>query len=141
MEKEAIDQESKIKAALRWLLAIAMIGVGVEHFRNPAFFVNIMPDYLPWHLELVYISGVFEILGGVGLLVPMTKRAAAWGLIALYICVFPANINHAVNNVPMLDGRELHPALLWGRLPLQAVLILWAWWYARAPKSLDNENQ
>ncbi|MDF1662234.1 MAG: DoxX family protein [Planctomycetota bacterium] len=136
-----MEKESTIKLVLRWVLAIAMIAVGIEHFRNPAFFENIMPDYLPWHLELVYISGVFEILGGVGLLVPMTKKAAAWGLVALYICVFPANINHAVNNVPMLDGRELHPALLWGRLPLQAVIILWAWWYTRSPQVVDNEDQ
>lgn len=136
-----MEKESTIKLVLRWVLAIAMIAVGIEHFRKPEFFVNIMPDYLPWHYELVYISGVFEILGGVGLLVPMTKKAAAWGLVALYISVFPANINHAVNNVPMLDGTELHPALLWGRLPLQVVLILWAWWFTRSPKVVDNEDQ
>ena len=135
-----MEKESTPKLVLRWILAIAMIGVGALHFINPGFFKNIMPDYIPWHDELVFISGVFEILGGSGLLVPLTKKAAAWGLIALYICVFPANINHAVNQVPNLDGSTMHPAILWGRLPIQAVLILWAWWYTRSPQETSSKE-
>lgn len=107
-----------------------MVAVGLAHFFKSGFFVQIMPPYLPWHLELVYISGVFEIAGGLGLLIPRTRVAAAWGLVALYIAVFPANIHMAVHNVA-IDGQELHPALVWGRLPFQLLFIAWAWWLTR----------
>jgi uncharacterized membrane protein len=72
------------------------------------------------------VSGVAEIAGGLGLLVPRTRRAAAWGLIALFIAVFPANVNMAVNELPL--GTKTVPAwTLWARLPLQLVLIAWAY--------------
>jgi uncharacterized membrane protein len=117
------------KTALRVLLAAGMVYTGIAHFRNPEPFVSIVPDWLPAHRELVAVSGFFEILGGVGLVIPPVSRAAAWGLIALYIAVFPANVNMAVQDIPM-DGRHFG-WLLWLRLPLQAVLIAWAWWYTR----------
>lgn len=124
------------KERLRVMLAICIIVVGITHFAMPDPFVKIVPDYFPYHLALVYISGFFEILGGIGLLVPPVSQAAAWGLLILFIAVFPANINMAVNaidlpNIPDSD------ALRWGRLPFQAVLIAWAWWYTR-PDSLDE---
>jgi uncharacterized membrane protein len=114
----------------RCLLAVFMVTAGTLHFATPAPFVKIVPDYLPAHLELVYISGFFEILGGIGLLVPFVSQAAAWGLIALFIAVFPANINMALNNI-QLDGLSLEPWMLWARLPFQGVLIVWAWWLTR----------
>ena len=107
-----------------------MIYAGMAHFRNPEPFSNIVPDWLPAHRGLVYVSGFFEILGGAGLLVPRTRRAAAWGLVALYIAVFPANVNMALHDLP-IKGRHFPPLLLWLRLPLQAVLIAWAYWYTR----------
>lgn len=119
-----------IKLILRVLLAIFMIVAGTLHWVTPDPFVNIVPSYLPYPLVLVYISGVFEILGGIGLLVPPTSKAAAWGLIALFIAVFPANINMAFNQIQM-DGIPDSDLLRWGRLPFQAVLIAWAWWYTR----------
>jgi len=121
-----------LKEILRVLLALFMITAGVLHFVTPAPFVKIVPPQLPYPLELVYISGFFEILGGIGLLIPLVSVAAAWGLIALFIAVFPANINMAVNNIK-LEGIPHSPALYWARLPLQAVLIAWAWWYTRKP--------
>lgn len=76
-------------------------------------------------------SGVAEMLGGLGLILPVTRRAAAWGLIALLVAVFPANLNMAVNHLPL--GTSSVPAwALWARLPLQLVLIAWAWWFTRA---------
>lgn len=77
---------------------------------------------------LVFVSGVFEILGGIGLLYPFSRSFSAWGLIALFIAVFPANVNMAVNRIGF--GRK-PPAtwLLWARLPLQGVLIGWAYAY------------
>ena len=119
-----------IKSVLRVLLAIFMITAGTLHWVTPDPFVQIVPSFLPYPLALVYISGVFEILGGVGLLVPPVSQAAAWGLIALFIAVFPANINMAVNRIQM-DGILDSDLLRWGRLPLQAVLIAWAWWYTK----------
>jgi uncharacterized membrane protein len=115
-----------LRSLARWTLAAAMAGIGVLHFVAPAPFVAIVPRSLPAPQALVYISGACEVLGGIGLLVPYLRRAAGWGLITLYIAVFPANINMAVNNMPIMD--EYYPRLLWARLPLQAVFIAWAWW-------------
>ncbi|MBD2035212.1 DoxX family protein [Leptolyngbya sp. FACHB-321] len=122
-----------LKEILRVVLAFFIITAGVLHFVTPAPFVKIVPPQLPYPLELVYISGFFEILGGIGLLIPLVSVAAAWGLIALFIAVFPANINMAVNNIK-LEGIPHSPVLYWARLPLQAVLITWAWWYTRKPR-------
>jgi len=115
-----------MKTALRYFLSITMIATGILHFAAPANFVAIVPDWLPAHRALVAISGFFEVLGGVGLLVGRVRRAAAWGLVALFIAVFPANVNMAVNKI-FLDS----PWILWGRLPFQIVLIAWAWWFTR----------
>ena len=115
---------------LKWVLGLAMIGVGVLHFVSPKGFDRIIPDWLPAHRALTYISGFFEILGGVGLLIPFSQRLAAWGLIALYVAVFPANINMMVNDIPL--GRNKLPRWAhWVRLPMQGVLIFWAWLYTR----------
>ncbi|MGB3135527.1 MAG: DoxX family protein [Nodosilinea sp.] len=101
---------------------------GVNHFLNPDFYLSIMPPYIPWHAFLVALSGLFEILLGLLLLVPKYSQLAAWGLILLLIAVFPANIYMATH-------AELFPAvsptLLWIRLPLQGVLIAWAYWHTR----------
>ena len=101
---------------------------GVNHFARPELFLQIMPPYLPLQRELVYLSGVAEIVLGVLLLIPRTSRLAAWGLIALLVAVFPANIFMAMN--PELYP-EVYPFVLWLRLPLQGVLIAWAWAYTR----------
>ena len=119
-----------LKVVLRWVLALLMIGGGINHFLAPAPYVAMMPSALPWHLELVYVSGVFEILGGLGLLIPRTRRLAAWGLIALLFAILPANLNMAINHLP-LAGKPIPQWALWARLPLQAVLIAWAWWFTR----------
>ena len=119
-----------IKIALRWLLTLFMVLGGVTHFLNPDAYVAMMPDALPAHLALVYISGVAEIAGGLGLILPQTRRLAAWGIVLLLLAVFPANINMAINDIP-LDGRDLPTWALWGRLPLQALFIAWAYWYTR----------
>jgi len=121
----------RARVPLRILLAVAMMGVGVMHFVTPDPFVRIVPAYLPAPLALVYASGVFEILGGAGLLVKRARRAASFGLIALYVAVFPANVNMAVNDVSMNGMTHVPPALLWGRLPLQALFIAWAWWVGK----------
>lgn len=115
-----------MKTALRYLLSAIVIATGITHFVKPEPFMKIVPDWLPAHRMLVLVSGFFEILGGVGLQIPRVRKPAAWGLAALFLAVFPANINMAVNRI-LVDN----PVILWGRLPFQAVLIAWAWWYTR----------
>ena len=121
----------RLRSALRGALALAMVGVGVLHFVAPAPFVRIVPASLPAPLTLVWVSGVFEILGGVGLLVPRACRAASLGLVALYLAVLPANVNQALNHLTFDGVTPIDPLLLWLRLPLQGLLIAWALWVGR----------
>ncbi len=112
----------------RTVMAVFYIAAGAGHFLVTRAYVRIMPDYLPAHRELVLLSGAAEIAGGVGLLIPQTRRAAAWGIILLLIAVFPANlwmVQHADRypNIPIWA--------LWLRLPLQLPLLWWAWQYTR----------
>ena len=119
------------KSVVRVLYGAAFIFAGVSHFTNRDFFASIVPQYLPWPALLVYISGVAEILLGGLLMVPMTSRQAAWGLIVLLIAVFPANIHMAMN--PQLFPDISLTALL-VRLPLQLVFIAIAYWFTRRSK-------
>ena len=122
----------KIKVVSKVVLAGFLVFAGSMHFASPEFFLKIMPPYLPFPMGLVLISGAFEILLGCSLLIPRLSRFAAWGIIALMLAVFPANIY-------LFQHQEILPApplvhLL--RLPMQAVFILWAYWHT-AP---DNEK-
>ncbi|WP_110515985.1 DoxX family protein [Herpetosiphon llansteffanensis] len=118
-----------MKRLVRGLLASFMLGVGVLHFTNPKPFVEIVPPSLPRPRSLVYLSGVFEILGGLGLLLPGVRRKAGLGLMALYLAVFPANIQMLRQNAPLFGKQR--PFLLWLRLPFQPLLIWLAWWVSR----------
>ncbi len=122
-----------LRVGLRWLLAVAMIGAGIGHFAMTDRFAMIVPPWLPWPRALVYVSGVAELAGGVGLLIPKLRRAAAWGLVLLYLAVFPANIHMAVHKIEPWGG-HLSDFAQWARLPFQAVLIYWAWSYTRRHK-------
>ena len=118
-----------IAAPQRMTLSVALIGLifvvaGVLHFIRPRSYIAIMPPWLPAAAALVLVSGVFEILGGIGVLVPATRVAAGWGLIVLLLAVFPANIQM------LLNARAAHAsatamAVLVARLPLQALLVYW----------------
>jgi uncharacterized membrane protein len=112
------------------LAAIFYVVAGTLHFLRPEFYLKIMPPYIPWHAAMVEISGFFEILGGVGLLIPRTRRAAAWGLVLLLIAVFPANLYMATNPIET-GATSIAPALRWGRLPLQALFVWWVLWCSR----------
>ncbi|MEO8074137.1 MAG: DoxX family membrane protein [Acidobacteriota bacterium] len=117
-----------IKTILRWLLAIGFILAGINHFFNSDFYLKMMPPVLPLHLFLIYLSGVFEIALGTLLLIPKYTRFAAWGLTALLIAVFPANIYMAMNTELF---SEFSPTALYLRLPIQFVLIAWAFWFTK----------
>ena len=118
------------KRILLVLAAIFYVSAGILHFTNTGFYLKIVPPYLPWRLAMVQISGVCEVLGGIGLLIPATRRAAAWGLVALLIAVFPANLFMAMS--PADAGALALPAAgRWGRLPLQVVFIVWVLWCSK----------
>ena len=121
------------RAISRWLLAAFFIAAGANHFRDPAFYLPAMPSWLPWHQQLLDLSGVAEIVGGIGVLPPRTRRAAGWALIALLIAVFPVNLNMALHDVQPAE-RHIDEWLLWARLPIQAVLIAWVWWTVAEPR-------
>ena len=110
------------------LISILFVLAGLNHFISPALYVWIMPDYLPAHQQLVYVSGFLEVLGGIGVLIPALRRAAGWGLIALLIAVFPANI-HMLLHVEQFP--DIPYWLLIARLPLQFVLIAWIYFAVR----------
>jgi len=125
-----VDLLKHLSTAQRIGLVVAAICyalAGTLHFVKTDAYLRIMPPYIPWHVFMVRASGICEILGGVGLLVPQTRRPAAWGLVALLVAVFPANIYMATN--PLEAGAEsIAPLLRWGRLALQPLLIWWVLW-------------
>lgn len=114
----------------RIVLAVLFMLAGAMHFVIPQAYLRIMPPWLPSPLTLIAISGVAEMLGGVGLLIPFSRRLAAWGLVALLIAVLPANIYTATAHLP-LPGVAGQSWLQWARIPLQLPLIYWAWLYTR----------
>lgn len=124
--------EPRSKLVVRVLVAIAMTAIGIAHFTSAEGFVAIVPKALPAPLLLVQVSGACEVLGGVGLLVRPVQVAAAWGLVALYVAVFPANVNMAVNHIHQLGGTTVPEWALWLRLPFQGVFIGIAYWLSRS---------
>ncbi len=132
-----------MKQYLSWrAVGIAIVFVwfmfgGVSHFTDPDFFVAIMPPYVPYHLPIVYISGVFEIAGAIGILLPQTRRLAGLGLFVLTICVTPANIY-------MWQNPELYPdvpeAFLSIRLVVQCILLAVIWFSTRSKQGPVAES-
>lgn len=117
---------SMLRSILLWLMAVLFVVAGLNHFRDPGFYLVMMPPQLPLPLELIYLSGVLEVLGGLLVLAPPLRRPVGWGLIALLLAVFPANIYAAVAQVQP-PGGHVAPLLLWLRLPFQAVFIAWVY--------------
>ena len=106
------------------LLGGFFLFAGLMHFLKPRPYVAIVPGPLPRKREIVYASGVAELAGAAGVMVPRTRRAAGWWLIATLVAIFPANVNMAVNAERY---RAVPAPLLWARLPLQGALIAWVW--------------
>ncbi len=115
-----------------WLLALLLVSAGTTHFLRPTVFVPIVPPAVPWPLAAVYLSGAAELGLGLALLVPRLSRGAALGVCVFLVAVFPANVYHWLSGMA-LGGT---PAPAWYhpvRLPLQGLLIVWAYWLSRAP--------
>ena len=120
-----IQQLSLVVATIFYVFA------GTLHFIKPEIYLRIVPPYIPWHLAMVRLSGALEILGGFGLLIPRTRQAATWGLTALLVAVFPANIYMATN--PFEAGADsISPLVRWGRLAVQPLLVFWLLWCTRS---------
>jgi uncharacterized membrane protein len=124
---------SRTKSGLLWLMSAFYVLAGFNHLLNPAFYLRIIPPGLPDPAWLNLLSGLAEIVLGVVVLEPRVRVLAAWGLIALLIAVFPANVYVAVNNLGLPEGApgSGNALMNWGRLPLQGILVLWAWWYTQ----------
>lgn len=124
---------ARAKQPLRYVMGGLYVLAGAMHFVLPGVYAQIIPPVLPYPLALVYLSGLAEIVLGVGVVMPHTQRLAAWGLILLLIAVFPANVYMATHDVVITGGPNWvntpSDAATWARLPFQAVFILWAWWY------------
>ena len=117
-----------IKILSVFVMGIFYVIVGIKHFQDPGWFVQIIPPILPYKYALVYISGLFEVLLGVLLMIPKFQSTAAKGLIILLICVYPANIHLAQTNGAALG---ISPLIAWGRLPFQFVFIGLAYWHTK----------
>ncbi len=128
MRPPAFLPQSWPKAILLLLLAAFFVFAGVSHFTRAAFFVAIVPPYLPSPLLMVQLSGVAEIAGGVGVLIPRLRVPAGWGLLALLVAVYPANIHMALHPEQFPDVSR---AFLYGRLPFQLLFAAWVWWATR----------
>ena len=111
-----------------YLMSVFYIFGGIKHFTNVGWYMKIMPPYISYQKELVYLSGAFEIILGIMLLFEQTRFLSGWGLILLLIAVFPANIYLAQTNGTAMN---ISPALAWGRLPFQAVFIAIAYWHSK----------
>ena len=111
-----------------YLMSIFYVQIGIKHFTKVDWFMQIMPPYLPWHKELVYLSGFFELLFGFLLINPQTRFLAGWGLIFVMITVFPANLYLAVSDGEVMG---ISKELAWGRLPFQYVFIGLAYWHSQ----------
>jgi uncharacterized membrane protein len=131
----------QFKRPVRYLMAPAYVAAGVLHFVVPELYVQIVPPVFPAALLLVYLSGLAEIAVGIGLLIPRTRRHAAWATVALLVAIFPANVYMATHGVViegLPGGGDPSTVVRWGRLPLQGVLILLALWYTRPPTGTDS---
>ncbi len=120
---------TRARTISRNLAAATFIAAGAMHFAFPKPYRKIVPPVFPAPAVLVAVSGAAEVAGGIGLLVPRLRRAAGWGLVALLVAVFPANVYMATSP----GGGSIPRWALWARLPLQGVLIAWVWHAARGP--------
>lgn len=132
-----VVRRERLRSLVRLVMALTMVSIGLLHFPLGKYFVQIVPPQLPQPMLLVWLSGVVELALGLLLLPPGTRRWAGYGLVALYVAVFPANIYMAAANVQVQgapDWFKPSPLALWLRLPLQLVFIAGALWVSREPR-------
>lgn len=121
-----------LRLIFKILFALIFLGGGVMHFARPELYLPMMPPYIPAPELMIQLSGVAEFLLGALLIWPRTTRLAGWGLVLLLIAVFPANLHMAQNSALFPEMPEWG---LWLRLPIQGLLIAWAYYYTRPVKA------
>ncbi len=119
---------SKIRYWGRILLVVAYFGAGINHFVNPEFYIPLIPDYFPNKPLINWLSGVAEVLGAIGVLIPVTRRIAVWGLIAMLLAFIPAHV-YFIQLGGCVPGGLCTPMwVAWVRLVvIHPLLIWWAW--------------
>jgi uncharacterized membrane protein len=129
------DTLTRLERPLLYVMGVFYAAAGTMHFVAPKVYARVVPPQFPHPVALVYLSGIAEIILGIGVLIRRTRRQSAWGIIALLIAVFPANVHMATSDMAtdaVPDWADsITRAAMWARLPLQGVLVLWAWWYTR----------
>ena len=125
------DNCSRIYRFFLWIYALIYILAGINHFRSTAGYSEIMPDWIPAHQFLIYLSGFLELILGALLLFKQTRKAAAWLIILMLLAFMPAHI-YMIQKAPFLLGKiEITPLIAWIRIPFQVFFIWWAWIYTR----------
>jgi uncharacterized membrane protein len=126
-QKNPYSGFSLMKNILRILFGVMFIGMSSMHFIASETELKVIPEFLPFRRTALYLTGIWEFIGGIGLLVPRWKRFSAWNMVGLLLVVFPANVNHAIKD--MRSGRFAETRLYhWIRLPAQAVFIWVVLW-------------
>lgn len=120
-------QSNIVVTVFRWLAAIFFVFSGSLHFVIPEFYYSMMPPFIPFKEFFIVLTGIAEIVFGVGILVPAVQRRSGMSMIALLIAIFPANIYVAIAQ-PTLMNLEYSPESMWLRLLLQPLFIVWVWW-------------
>ncbi len=119
--------KSNIRKILLAIMAVIYFIAGIAHIRSPEGFLTITPAWVPFPNEVIFLTGVAEVLGAIGLFIPKYRKAAGIGLALYALCVFPANIHHAINNIAV-DGQTLSWWYHGPRLLFQPIAIWWALW-------------
>ena len=126
-----------LKQISKFVMALFYVGAGANHFINPQLYLDIMPPVVPFHRGVVAITGVAEIVLGLLIVFPRTQRIASWGLILLLIAIYPANVYMALNHRAYPD---VPLTFHFFRLPMQFVLIAWAYWHTRTSEQLTSSQ-
>ena len=120
------------------VMATFFVLAGINHFLHPRPYLAMIPPYVPFPRAMNVISGVAEIIGGAAALFPRVRRAAGWGLIALLLAVFPANLHVALHG---WNGVNIPAWVLWARLPLQVALVAWVYAACLSTRELSDEKR
>jgi uncharacterized membrane protein len=118
-------RQEQLRTGMRWVMAVFYFTAGVIHLRSPQGFLPIVPEWVPYPLQVVLLTGVAEIMGAIGLMIPRLRWLAGLMLALYAVAVFPANIKHAMEGIA-LAGSQQGLGYHIPRLMLQPVLVWWA---------------
>lgn len=128
---KVIKKKWMLALAGRMAMSIMLVFTGVAHFIYPEGMVLMLPDFIPFKTEMIYLTGVVEIAGAIGLLIPKIQKLSSWLLIVFFILILPANIHAAIKHVSLktADFSGSGTEYLWFRIPLQVLFIAWVYYF------------